>query len=449
MFKKIELWILLLVIIFFLLFSFFFGVLVRQELEGSTKLGIVSKSALWISTIPARAKFIFSKQYLDPQFIVESNEKKIVIKKQFDTEYLYLLSRYSQKYQQKIIELRRLSNLELLHEYVVNQDQILDIIKDNENFEDLKINFGKRFQVGSALIDNNGNIIAKTSHNLLKLDLCNNLKWLNKKINVHHSMNYDVRGNYLTPITLNPLENDYKNFFDETYIDDGIGIFSKEGELIEYKSISEIIIDNDYHGFLLGIDSNLEKDPIHLNDIEPVLFDGPFFKKGDYFLSLRHRSAIIHYRPSNNKIIDLIVGPFSHQHDIDILDQNTISIFNNNNITNLSENNFKSEKNFKNNEILIYDLNTKKYSKLINNSLVDYNISTPTGGLHEIGDKYILIEEHDNGRVFLFDKNGQIYWIFNNVEQNKKSLVGWGSIVKNKNKINKITESINQKKCTE
>ena len=86
---------------------------------------------------------------------------------------------------------------------------------------------------------------------------------------------------------------------------------------------------------------------------------------------------------------------------------------------------------------------------MINNSLVDYNISTPTGGLHEIGEDYILIEEHDNGRVFLFNKKGEIYWIFNNIEQNKKSLVGWGSIVKNKNKIDKITESINKKKCTE
>ena len=448
MFKKIELWILLLVVVFFLLFTFFFGVLVRQELEGTTKLGKISKSALWISKIPATIKFIFSKEYSDPQFIGKSNEKKIVIEKQLDTEHLYLLSRYSEQYQQTIIELRRLSNLELLHQYVANQDQILDLIKDNKNYDDLKINFGKRFQIGSPLIDRNGNVIAKTSHNLFKLDLCNNLKWLNNYTMVHHSMSSDIKGNYLSPITLDPLENKYKIFFNKTYIDDGIGIFSKEGELIEYKSISEILIENNFHGFLLGIDSNLNEDPIHLNDIEPALYDGPFFKKGDLFLSLRHRSAIIHYRPSNNKIVDLIVGPFSHQHDVDILDKNTISIFNNNNITTLSESKFKSEKNFKNNEILTYDLSTKKYTKLINNSIVENNISTPTGGLHEISDEYILIEEHDNGRIFLFNKNGEIYWIFNNIEEDKKSLVAWGHIVKNKNKINNIIESINKKKCT-
>ena len=249
MFKKIELWILLLVIKFFLLFTFFFGVLVRQELEGTTKLGKISKSALWISKIPATIKFIFSKEYSDPQFIGKSNEKKIVIEKQLDTEHLYLLSRYSEQYQQTIIELRRLSNLELLHQYVANQDQILDLIKDNKNYDDLKINFGKRFQISSPLIDKNGNIIAKTSNNLFKLDLCNNLKWLNNYTMVHHSMNSDIKGNYLSPITLDPLENKYKSFFNKTYIDDGIGIFSKEGELIEYKSISEILIENNFHGF--------------------------------------------------------------------------------------------------------------------------------------------------------------------------------------------------------
>ena len=162
---------------------------------------------------------------------------------------------------------------------------------------------------------------------------------------------------------------------------------------------------------------------------------------------MRHRSAIIHYRPKNNKIIDLIIGPFSHQHDVDILDEKTISIFNNNNITKLSDNNLISERNYKNNEILIYDLEDKKFSKLINNSLIKENISTPTAGLHEINEKYLLIEEHDNGRIFLFNKNGEIYWKFNNIENDKKSLVSWGTIIKNENKINDVIKSVNNKKC--
>ena len=39
LFKKIELWVLLIVIIFFIVFSYTFGVLVRQGIEGRTELG--------------------------------------------------------------------------------------------------------------------------------------------------------------------------------------------------------------------------------------------------------------------------------------------------------------------------------------------------------------------------------------------------------------------------
>jgi hypothetical protein len=447
-FKKIELWIVLLIIILLLIFTFTFGFLVRQELEGSTKFGKFSKSALEIARIPGKLKYALSTQNVDPQFIENTNEKNINIIKKLETEHLYLMARFSQKYQQGIIELRKLSDLELIHEYIIDQNKFFKLIDNKENFESLKTNsYGKRFKIGSPIIDNDGKIIATAAGTLFKIDLCNNFEWVNNKVNVHHSLNINENGNYLSPIIINSKQNKYSEYFGNDYLDDAIGIFSNEGKLLSYKSISEILIENNYIGFLLGMDRGLYEDPIHLNDIEPVFFDTKYFKSGDLFLSLRHRSAIIHYRPKNNKIIDLIIGPFSHQHDVDILDEKTISIFNNNNITKLSDTNLISERNYKNNEILIYDLEDKKFSKLINNSLNKENISTPTQGLHEINEKYILIEEHDNGRIFLFNKNGEIYWKFNNIENDKKSLISWGKIIKNKNKINDVIKSVNNKKC--
>ena len=71
-------------------------------------------------------------------------------------------------------------------------------------------------------------------------------------------------------------------------------------------------------------------DPIHLNDIEPVRKDGPYWRKGDLFLSLRSPSTVMLYRPSTNKVIWRKDGPWSKQHDVDILDDHRISIFNNN-----------------------------------------------------------------------------------------------------------------------
>ena len=107
--------------------------------------------------------------------------------------------------------------------------------------------------------------------------------------------------------------------------------------------------------------SNFIADPIHLNDIQPVNFDGNYWKKGDIFLSLRSQSMVILYRPSTNKIIWKGTGPFFHQHDVNILDEHRISIFNNN-----SKNFADGEYVDGNNQVIIYDFKTDKYSLYLN-----------------------------------------------------------------------------------
>ena len=112
---------------------------------------------------------------------------------------------------------------------------------------------------------------------------------------------------------------DYSNYYDDT-----INIINQEGNIIFLKSVTEILIEN---GLIHRIFSQVFKfDPIHLNDIQPVLKDGPYFKKGDLLLSLRTLSMIILYRPETNKIIKIIEGGFLNQHDVDILDEKTISM---------------------------------------------------------------------------------------------------------------------------
>ena len=56
MFKKIEIWILYLTIVLAVVFTIFFGVLVRQELVGTVKLGPISKFAVFLAEIPMNIK---------------------------------------------------------------------------------------------------------------------------------------------------------------------------------------------------------------------------------------------------------------------------------------------------------------------------------------------------------------------------------------------------------
>ena len=53
---KIELWVLCLAFLLSLLLAISTGILVRQELVGSVKLGIVSKTALFLAEIPVNLK---------------------------------------------------------------------------------------------------------------------------------------------------------------------------------------------------------------------------------------------------------------------------------------------------------------------------------------------------------------------------------------------------------
>ena len=93
-------------------------------------------------------------------------------------------------------------------------------------------------------------------------------------------------------------------------------------------------------------------------------FDGEFWQKGDVFLSLRSQSMVLLYRPSTNEIVWSGTGPFFRQHDVDILDEQSISIFNNN-----AKDFVNGEVVDGHNEVIIYDFKNDKYDYYLNESL--------------------------------------------------------------------------------
>ena len=113
MFKKIEIWILYLAILIGILFSIFFGILVRQELEGTIKLGKISKIALFLAEIPKNTK----KLFLNPSELNFLGSDHI---SGFDgipneEEKYFLLSRFDGSLQEGIVELIDLRTFEVLH----------------------------------------------------------------------------------------------------------------------------------------------------------------------------------------------------------------------------------------------------------------------------------------------------------------------------------------------
>ena len=179
---------------------------------------------------------------------------------------------------------------------IINDDLTLNIestIKHAENLIKGGLHgvffFGSTGQSQLISLSEKKNLISKISTHKLRKNFfigtgCNSI---NENLDL---MKYCIEYGFDTFLVMPPAY--YKNNSDE-------GVFKFYEILIENNLIDQSIFE--IHS----------ADPIHLNDIEPALSDTMYWEKGDVFLSVRYLSAIIHYRPSSNKVINYITGPFS------------------------------------------------------------------------------------------------------------------------------------------
>jgi len=170
---------------------------------------------------------------------------------------------------------------------------------------------------------------------LIKIDKNSERLWKQDTIAHHHAINMGANGTFwANTYTKDNGEHIYygaKFSIDGRefpFIDNTITQFDAEtGRILYHKSVTEILIENDLTHLLIKSDS--PGDPLHINDVQPVLTDSDLMKIGDVFISSRTSSWIMHYRPSTGEVIELIEGPFMSQHDVDIESDSTIIFFNN------------------------------------------------------------------------------------------------------------------------
>ena len=321
MFKKIEIWILYLVIMVFLLVTYAFGVLVRQGIEGRTSVGSLS---IEFMTDPIVKMVRLPEEII--MFLLSGDSMKLSGNAWSSTRPFYkdagftgkpmeedgymLLSRYNSSLGESVIELVDLTDFSVIHTWnpdISEAHSKTDLRK--EEFQDLiRDRSEQRYLIMHPYLNSDGSIILHGNYTpLMKIDHCGDLVWLNQEENFHHSIESDSEGNYWIPTRMFPtkISPDIVGSAFENFYDDAITKISPEGEIIYQKSVSEIFIENDmsYLLFSVGDQDEFITDPIHLNDIQPALSDSEYWKKGDLFLSLRHQSMIVQYRPSTNEVI--------------------------------------------------------------------------------------------------------------------------------------------------
>ena len=157
-------------------FSAGFGFLVRQELLGIKKFGILSESALFLSEIPNNLKRILTSE--DPLEIIDRfpNLDNFNGKPNLNEIYL-LVSKYDGEKRQGLVELVDLTNFEVLHTWNPDINKFNSLVPKKDEFEKLALNSNdSRARLVHPKLTNDGGLLFHLSGSpLIKVDKCSNL----------------------------------------------------------------------------------------------------------------------------------------------------------------------------------------------------------------------------------------------------------------------------------
>ena len=340
-----------------------------------------------------------------------------------------LLARFSYEKNRSVVELLDIENDEIIHTWEPDINKINSLSKLPRDKIDLERDHNShRYAMNHPLLMNNGDLITHSSSPLIKINICSKLEWAVDNA-YHHNNELDHEGNIWVPAWAFPektkgINLDFDTSFNQWntfFHDDEIHKVSTDGKVLFEKTVISILKENDLGHLIFPVGEN--KDPLHLNDIQPAMKDTKYWKKGDIFISLRNISLILLYRPTTNKVIWYKQGPWIYQHDVDIINDYQITVFDNN------RDDFLKSYVLDYSETIVYDFEKDETFSPYRDGFKKNNIRTLSGGLSEIlenGD--IFVESTDNGRLLRMDKKGNIKWQYVNREKDENIyMINWST----------------------
>lgn len=418
--KKIPVWILVLVIFLGLNGTVLFGWAVRNVSLGDKKLGKLGSVVIKIASFPSLVEKAFLEVAgISPLLInnrfpeIDGFKKNGVLQEGAvrDDGYL-LLSAYNNSKVQSTVKLIRISDQQVLHEWVPNIQELAD----SQNTHSNRMR-PSRYRIKHPLLLADGGILFQHQGPTFKINACSNIEW-GIKGHFHHSIEEDSDGNFWVPSVKSTSHK-----FMGVYYNDAIAKMSPDGKLLFKKSVTEILEKNGYRGLLFGAGS-YGADAIHLNDIQPAHYSTEYWEKGDLLVSMRNRSAIFLYRPSTDKIIWLKTGQWINQHDLDYIGQSKILLFGND----MVRGGKMTKKHLidGHNNIYLLDLADGSVSTPYSKVLKEFEVRTITGGLQErLENGDVFVEETNYGRILRISPT-QVIWEFTvKVDNDITGLLNW------------------------
>ena len=427
-FRKIELWVVGLLLVFFALTAVGLASIVYDTSEGKARFGKFGDAAVVLAKSPwnlekmweedTRALSLEPKRFDGPGgWWVEDS------KMSQDIPGYVLLSRHDGDRKRHVVELYDLTDFSLVHQWWPDPETLLADARRDWAWMDYTAWKRSAWRAIHPLMLGSGDLIIKDHYApLFRISPCGERVWMKDDVYYHHSTEFDGEGGFWIPTVAARSDLDGT---EDWFIEDRLTRMSVDGEVIFERSLAKAFIENGMSQRVFGA-GMFANDPFHLNDIEPVLADGPFWKKGDLFLSLRRYSMIVQYRPSTDKIIWMKEGPWLDQHDVDIINDHTIAVFNNN-VTDTGQGRRVKDVS----EILFYDFTTDTVTSPYRNIMETYAIRTPTEGLfHILPSGHLMLEEENAGRLLIFSPDGDFVASYvNNNEKQTGQRMGWSRYV--------------------
>ena len=349
-----------------------------------------------------------------------------------DPGYL-LFTGYDDKLRRPVIRLMRLSDGVFVHEYAPD----INAVNRRSTFSSPLIDLKRERSAALNLMMHpllmpDGGLVTHDTSPLARFDACGRLEWMIDGI-FHHSVERDATGNIWADFRyphakvpdVGPLFND-----------EGFMEVSPEGKQLFAIRIADLLDANGLGG--LWRSHPYTDDPFHLNDVQPVPSAGPYWHAGDLFLSLRNLSTILLYRPSTGKVIWWKTGPWAMQHDVSVIDNHRISVFNNNWRVAYPEGTVDGT-----NRVAVYDFATDKVSFPMDRVMQGLHINTHTQGrATPLPNGDFMIEETEGGRVLRAAPDGTIRWLYTSATPKMRRLqLRWSRYLDPSENMSAITQA--------
>jgi len=411
MYRNVPLWLVLALVLLGLLVLIAFGSLISYAAAGGQHFKFLSKPATAIADIPLNlAKFV-AVNNSEPIMAEPREDLPDGFWRNPDAHFVddgyALIPRFVAKRKRYLILLVRLSDGKVMHEYAPDVAKI-NALSHLDSSSGLSDHSPQRYSFGHPLLMPDGGLIFHDTSPQVRVDACGRPLWTIDG-NFHHSNELGPDGNIWTPSTV--LQSKIPHV-GEDFKEDAIAEMSPDGRILKRESIAAILERNGLTA--LWRSRPYDVDPFHLNDIQPVLETGPYWQKGDLFISLHNLAMIMLYRPSTGQILWWRQGPWSNQHDVDILDDHRIQIFDNgvySENTRPTTQLLKGEYVVNHNRLYVYDFKTGKSESPFETAFAKWDIRTITEGLAtSMSNGDMFVEETNYGRVLRLSPDGTVRW---------------------------------------